>query len=265
MRRTIVYFLLLTSFCLTYSQDHFRGQSNPPPRQNKWINIPVGNRLVRTFAVFPTVSYKTPAILLIHDNQGLTNWVKSFADQLAASGFIVLAPDLLSGLGPSRGGTSSFQSSDATRSAVSGMDIDQVVIDLSAISHYSTRLPGANGKTAAVGFGWGGTQAFHLAASNAAITASFVFYGTGPKESVAYQQIQIPVYGFYGSQDGRTNATVSLSQQYMRELGKIFEPVFYMGAGPNFMRRADSPGAPSAYLQAKEAALQRLVEILKDL
>lgn len=265
MKRIIFGFLLLFSFFPSFGQDFTLARFDQPTQNHKWVNIPSGRRIIRSFIVLPEVSYKAPAILLIHENRGLTKWVRSFADQLSNLGFVVIAPDLLSGMGPSGGGSSSFLSADEVRTAIYGLDPSQVSSELSSVLQYVSSLPASNGKSVVIGFSWGGSQAFRFASDNSQISASFVFYGTGPKDKAAYRRIQAPIYGFYGSLDERVNSTVSLSQSYMRELGKTFEPVFYMGAGHAFVRRADLSNAPSSYLRAKEAALQRLSSLLLEL
>ena len=265
MKRIIYGFFLLFSFHIGFCQDFTLAKfsESPPPRD--WVDIPVGNRSIRSYVAFPRVNYQAPSVLLLHESSGLTDWVKGFADELASAGFIVIAPDLLSGLGPSGGGSSSFPSSTAARSAIYELKPSQVHSELSAVLRYVRNLPASNGKSAMLGFGWGGSQAFRFAASSSLISASFVFYGIGPKDKSFYERIRVPVYGFYGSLDRRVYSRVSLSQKYMRELGKIYEPVFYMGTGYAFMRRADSPGASSFSLEARDAAFQRLVRVLKTL
>ncbi len=117
------------------------------------------------------------------------------------------------------------------------------------------------------GFCWGGSQTFRFATNDNEIEAAFVFYGTGPKEAEAYERIQAPVYGFYGGNDSRVNATISDSEKFMKEANKVYEPIIYDGAGHAFMRRGDDPSVekddPNKI--ARDQAFERWKKILKDI
>src|SRR5262245_51899081 len=78
------------------------------PRHQEWAEVKAGARAVRCFVVYPEVAKPAPAVLVIHENKGLTPWVRSVADRLAEEGFVAVAPDLLSGTGPSGGGTDAY-------------------------------------------------------------------------------------------------------------------------------------------------------------
>jgi len=88
------------------------------PRHHEWVAVKQGDREVQTFVVYPEVSDKAPAVVIIHENRGLADWVRSVADRIAAAGYIAVAPDLLSGLGPDGGRTTSFPDSDAAKEAL---------------------------------------------------------------------------------------------------------------------------------------------------
>jgi carboxymethylenebutenolidase len=211
------------------------------------------------------VKSKVPAVVVIHENRGLTDWVRSVADQLAEAGYVAVAPDLLSGTGPGGGKTSDFASSDAAREGISKLAPDQVTADLTAVVDYAAKIPAASGKVAVAGFCWGGAQTFRLATNRKDLAAAFVFYGTAPQEKEALSRIATRVYGFYGGDDARVNATVPQTAEWMKELGKSFEPVTYEGAGHGFLRAGEEPGASEANRKARDEAWARWKSLLAKL
>ena len=129
------------------------------------------------------------------------------ADELAAAGYIVIAPDLLSGFGPNGGGTDAFPSQDAITKAVSGLDADTVNADLNAAADYAKTIPASNGKLFVTGYCWGGGKSFAFATHRKDLTAAFVFYGP-PPPAADMENITAPVFGFYAGNDARIDATI---------------------------------------------------------
>jgi carboxymethylenebutenolidase len=181
------------------------------------------------------------------------------ADELAAQGFIVIAPDLVSGFGPNGGGIDSFASQDAINKAVSLLDPAVVNADLDAAADYGKKIPSANGKLFVAGFCWGGGKSFDFATHRHDLSAAFVFYGTPPADVTA---ITAPVYGFYAGNDARITATVPATVAAMKAVGKKYDPVTYDGAGHGFMRAGEAPDANPANKAAREQGFQRLVDLL---
>ena len=191
------------------------------------------------------------------------DWANEMADELAAQGFIVIAPELLSGFGPNGGGSGEFASQDATVKAVSGLDPDVVTADLDAAADYGKHLPAANGKIATVGFCWGGGKSFAFATHRKDLSAAFIFYGPGP---VDVSTINAPVYGFYAGNDARIGATLPATVAAMKAAGKTFDPVTYDGAGHGFMRAGEDPSnTVPGNKTARELAFARLVKLLKEM
>lgn len=246
-------------------QDFALKQLEDSPRHHEWVQVKSGDREVACFVAYPETDAKAPAIVVIHENRGLTDWVRSFADQLAAAGYVAVAPDLLTGAGPNGGKTADFPNSDAARQAIYALDAAQVTRDLQAVEAYAASLPASNGKTAVAGFCWGGSQSFRFATNNTRIKAALVFYGTAPKESSDLARIQAPVYGFYGGADERVNATIPATEEAMKRLGKSYETEIYPGAGHAFMRRGDDPSESTENRAARDEAWRRLLKILDPL
>ena len=111
------------------------------PRHREWVSIKYGNRTVQAFVVYPEVKEKAPVVLVIHEIFGLSNWARSMADDIAAAGYIAIAPDLLSGFGPNGGGSDQFPDQDARVKAVSMLDASVVLSDLDATADYAKKLP----------------------------------------------------------------------------------------------------------------------------
>lgn len=230
----------------TETQDWAKQRLAKSSRHQEWVKVKNGAREVSSFVVYPEVKNKATAVIVIHEIFGMTDWVQSLTDQLAEAGYIAIAPDLLSGMGPNGGGTSSLDRT-AIGQKIRDLPPDQITADLNAVADYVSKLPAANGKVVVAGYCWGGSQTFRYATNNPNIKAAFVFYGSAPtvtdgsidKEALA--RIKAPVYGFYAGNDARINATLPATQQAMTELKKTFEPVTYEGSGHGFMRAGDAP------------------------
>src|SRR5438552_1138554 len=249
-------------------QDWAKQQLAKSPRHREWVKIKNGNREVNSFIVYPEINKKATAIVVIHEIFGMTDWVQQLTDELAEAGYIAIAPDLLSGMGPNGGGTAEITATgnNAVGQAIRALPPDQIAADLNAVADYVSKLPAANGKVAVGGFCWGGSQSFFFATRRPTLKAAFVFYGTAPNnnaqgqpyavDKTALGQISAPVYGFYAGNDMRVDATIPMTVDGMKELKKMYDPVTYAGAGHGFMR-AGEPNAPepkAAAAKGDEAA-----------
>lgn len=247
------------------AQDWAKARLESTPRHLEWVKVKHGEREVNSFIAFPEVKDKAAAVVIIHEIFGLTDWVRGVADQLAEAGYIAIAPDLLSGAAPGGGGTAELGSGDAVRKAISALPPDQITADLKAVMGYVAKLPACNGKVAVGGFCWGGSQTFRFATNSKDLKAALVFYGSGPETEADLARITAPVYGFYGGNDARVNASIPKSEELMKKTGKKFAPVIYDGAGHGFMRAGEAPDASAENKKAREQAWQRVKEILGGL
>src|SRR5437879_1668356 len=237
------------------TQDWAKEKLAKSPRHREWVKVKNGTREVNSFIVYPEVNKKATAVIVIHEIFGMSDWVQQLTDELAEAGYIAIAPDLLSGMGPNGGGTAEIAATggNAVGQAIRALPPDQIAADLNAIADYVSKLPAANGKVAVGGFCWGGSQSFFFATRRPTLKAAFAFYGTAPNnhpqgqpyavDKTALGQINAPVYGFYAENDMRVDATVPPTSDAMKELKKSYEPVTYAGAGHGFMR-AGEPNAP---------------------
>ena len=233
------------------------------PRHQEWAEVKQGDKNVHSFLVYPEVSQKVTAIILIHENRGLNDWVRGMADQFAERGYIAIAPDLLSGMGPGGGKTSDFETSDAAREALYQLDPDQITKDLNAVYDHVSKLPSSNGKVVVIGFCWGGSQSFRYATNQPNLEAAIVCYGSPPESG--YENIKAPVYGFYGGNDNRINASIPDAEKKMKELSKKYDYVIYDGAGHGFMRSGEEAAGSEANRKAREEGWKRIEKILAEI
>jgi hypothetical protein len=131
------------------------------PRHGEYVDvkIPSGGAAVRTWIVHPERKGKAGVVIVIHEVFGLSDWIRAVADQLAREGFIAVVPDLVTGHGPGGGGTESVASRDDVVKLVRAISPEEATARLNAVRDYAIKLPAANGKSASVGFCWGGRAA----------------------------------------------------------------------------------------------------------
>jgi len=254
MKKSLLILMLLSAIS-AFGQDWAKARVDKSPCHREWVNLKSGSRTVSAFVVYPEVKTKAPAVVVIHEIFGMTDWVQLLADEVAEAGYIAIAPDLLSGMGP-------FADSNAVGKAIRDLPPDQITADLNAAADYVSKLPAANGKVAVAGFCWGGSQSFRFATNRPTLAAAFVFYGTGP-DSV--DSIKAPVYGFYAGNDARVDATIPKTQEMMRAANKTYDVVTYEGAGHGFMRAGEAPDASPENKKARDEAWVRWKKLLRKL
>ena len=232
------------------------------PRHGEYADVPVpGGSPIRAWVVYPERKDKAPVVIVIHEIFGLSDWIRNVADQLAREGFIAIAPDLITGKGPNGGGTESVSSRDDVVALVRKLTPEEVDARMNAVRAYGMKLPAADGKTATIGFCWGGATSFRYASVQSDLSAAVVYYGSAP-DAPALANIKAPVLGLYGGDDARVNATIEPASAELKKLGKSYEPNVYDGAGHGFLRaQAERDGANRA---AAEKAWPRTIEFLKQ-
>ena len=198
-------------------------------------------------------------MLVIQEIFGLTDWLRSMCDELAENGVIAIAPDFLNG--------QKFEDADSASKATSAVTQEQMKAVLDATSDYALKIPACNGTLAVCGFCRGGGWAFAYANENPKLKAAYSFYGTAPDEASKVANIQCPVYGFYGENDERVNATIPKAEELMKAAGKKYEPVIYKGAGHGFMRSGEpsNPAVREGDKKARDEAWERWKKLLKQL
>src|SRR5438270_10992058 len=261
MRRMALMLVLFSAAQTGMAQDWAKAKLEKSPRHHEWVTVKHDGRSVETFVAYPESKGKRPVVLIIHEIFGMTDWVQDLADQVAEAGYIAVAPDLLSGMGPNGGRSSSF-AEGKTMEAVSHLNPDQVTADLNAAADYGLKVPASSGKLFVAGFCWGGSQSFRFATNRTDLAAAFVFYG-GPPERDAMARIKAPVYGFDAGNDARIEATIPDTVTAMKAAGKTYDPVTYEGAGHGFMRAGETPDDTNpANKKAREEAWARWKSLL---
>ncbi len=263
-RIAVLVAVLATAVIPASAQDWAKARLDQSPRHLEWVVLKHGNREVRSFIGFPEVKNKATAIVLIHEIFGLTDWVRGMVDQMAAAGYIAIAPDFLSGVGPNGGGSESLGGPDGARGKIQGLAQAQIDADLDAAVAYVRKLDACSGKVVVGGFCWGGGKTFLYATHNPDIKAGLVFYGSAAKDE-DLPRIKAPLYGFYGSNDARINAGIPAATAGMNAAGKFYEPVIYEGAGHGFMRAGEDPAGTEPNKKARDAAWIRIKAILAKL
>ncbi len=249
----------LSAQSLPASEETARARLNASPRHGEWVKVESGGDTINAWVVYPERSDPAPVVLVIHEIYGLTDWIRSVADQLAAEGYIAIAPDILTGKGPGGGGTESVDR-DGAVALVRALDRTEVVSRLNATAQYANSLPAAQDTLAVIGFCWGGSTSFAYAAAQPNLSAAVVYYGTSPSAE-ALARIQAPVLALYGGDDARVNKSIPDAQTEMKRLGKSYQPEIYDGAGHGFLRAQE--GRDGANMRASERAWPETIEFLK--
>ncbi|HET7613009.1 MAG TPA: dienelactone hydrolase family protein [Gemmatimonadaceae bacterium] len=223
---------------------------NASSRHGEWAMIRTGDGdSVRAWVVYPERSTKAPVVLVVHEIFGLSSWVRSVADQLAADGFIAIAPDLLT-MKNLPDGPDSVLAPLAT-AAIRTLDPVWVQKQLDAVAQYGMSLPAAQKRYGIVGFCWGGGVSFAHAVHSPTLGASVVYYGVSPKTS-DLSSVRAPVLGLYGGNDARVDATIPAADSALRSLGRTYSYTIFPGAGHGFLRQ--QTGMNGANMAAATAA-----------
>jgi carboxymethylenebutenolidase len=235
------------------------------PRKGEYVTINVGGTPMRTFVVRPAGNAPAPVVVVIQEVFGLSDWIRGVADQLAADGFIAVAPDLLAGKGVNGGDSSSYATDKERMQPTLGLPIDEVVAKLKAAREWGIKQKGANGKSATVGFCFGGQQSFRMAMEEPSLSAAVVYYGDAPSAggggrgapfvpSDNLKNVKAPVLGLYGGlkEDARIGNTIEPTRARMKELGKTYEVHIFEGAQHGFLRA--QAAADGANMKASQQA-----------
>ena len=220
------------------------------PRHAEWAMVRVGGSdSVRAWVVYPERRTKAPVVVVVHEIFGLSTWIRGVADQLAAEGFIAIAPDFLTGY------SGAFNPDslpvDSARAIIRRLDAGQIQSRIDAVARWGMALPAAVPRYGIVGFCWGGSVVFNHAVHAPGLGAGVAYYGSAPApENLA--TVRAPVLGLYGENDQRVNATIAPTDSAMRAMGKTYQPHIFAGAGHGFLRQQD--GQSGANLEATRRA-----------
>ena len=271
--------LLLTTVAVLLTTSFIRAAAIPPgadgvdkalaasPRHGEFVDIemPGSDQKLRAWVVYPERKEKAGVVIVIHEIFGLSDWVRGVADQLAADGFIAIAPDFLSGRGRNGGGTKEIGEKNV-RDEIRKLSPQEVNQRIDAARAYGLKLPAANGNSATIGFCWGGAASFRYATHQPKLNAAVVYYGAAPRkdetaDTDALKKIEAPVLGLYGGDDARVNATIDETKKILDESKKSYTPHLYDGAGHGFLRQQSERGGANE--KASKEAWGETVTFLK--
>jgi carboxymethylenebutenolidase len=229
-------------------------QLDPVTTHGEWVKIKRGDQTIRAYVAYPERKSKAPAIIVIHEIFGLTEWEPTVADRLAKEGYVAIVPDLLS---------SKYDKSpsnpDEGRKLVGELEPDRITADLDATYEYVNGLPAvAKDQIGTIGFCWGGGQSFRYATNNPRLKAVVVAYGPAP-DSADLKRIKAPVLGVYGENDQRIDATLPDVAAKMEASGKTFTYEVYPGTGHGFLK----PGRQGSDGPQVARAWQRILEFYR--
>ncbi|HEX3867822.1 MAG TPA: dienelactone hydrolase family protein [Gemmatimonadaceae bacterium] len=254
------------------------------PRHAEWVKIawqPGSKDSLMAWIVYPSTSRpKTPVVVVVHEIFGLQTWVRGVADQVAAEGFIAIAPDLISRV---RGGpTTDELPGDSASKLIRGVSAAERNMGIDAAAQFAMSQPSADQRYAVIGYCWGG-QTVWMHAINEGVrgfSGGVAFYGLpymtpaspeNPSVPVkdSLMKIQKPVMLLSGSKDARISAGMPAVEEMMKTLGKDYFGKNYEGAVHGFLRAQDDPRATrdpaeeAANLAATHDGWPRTVAFLK--
>jgi carboxymethylenebutenolidase len=231
------------------------------PRHSEWVDIKLGTGTpVRSWVVYPESKDRTGVVIVIHENRGLNDWARAVADQLAEDGFIAIAPDMLSGMGPNGGNTDSIVP-DQISAVLGRLTTEEQNKRIDAVRAYAIQIPAANGRVGIVGFCWGGARVFNYAVHQPAINAGVVYYGTAPSDPELLDRIAAPLLGLFGEDDARVNTTVNAVLPILNKDRKKLDAHMFRGAGHGFLRQQFGR---EANLEAAEKAWPLTIKFFKE-
>jgi carboxymethylenebutenolidase len=215
--------------------DNALARLNSSPRHGEWVMISLSpSDSLRAWVVYPERKTKAPVVVVVHEIFGLSPWIRGVTDQLAADGFIAIAPDFLTMKNLPRAGDS-VATQDAV-SAIRTVDPEEVQREIDAAARYAMALPAAQPRYGVVGFCWGGGVSFAHATHSPSLGASVVYYGVSPRTE-ALSSVHAPVLGLYGGSDARVDATIPPADSALRSMGKTYSHNIFDGAGHGFLRQ----------------------------
>jgi carboxymethylenebutenolidase len=231
-------------------------QLSSSSRHGEWVVVKTSpNDSVRAWLVYPERREKAAVVVVVHEIFGLSNWVRSVADQLAADGFIAIAPDLLTMKNIPNDANGEPERQAAT-AAIRTLDPAAYQRDIRKAAEFAMNLPAATKKYGVVGYCWGGSAVFNHAIFYPDVNAVVSYYGTTPAASDQMKgrlkEIKAPVLGLYGGNDARVNATIAPMDSAAKVNGTTYEHHIFAGAGHGFLRAQD--GAAGANLKASQEA-----------
>ncbi|HEV2672439.1 MAG TPA: dienelactone hydrolase family protein [Gemmatimonadales bacterium] len=201
----------------------------------EYVKYLSGKDTVTAYIAYPERPQPAPAVIVIHEIFGLSDFIKQTTEQLAKDGFVAIAPDLLS----RRGGTPATP--DSARKLIATLNPDTVTMDLDGARAYlNKQKPVRAGEIGVIGFCWGGGQSFRYATNAPELKAFVVCYGPSPN-AADMAKIKAKGLGVYAENDARIDAGLPDAAAAMKAAGKDYPYSVYPGVGHGFLRTREKP------------------------
>ena len=208
---------------------------SPPDIHSEYVKYLSGKDTVTAYIAYPERPQPAPAVIVIHEIFGMSDFIRQTTEQLAKDGFVAIAPDLLS----RRGGTPATP--DSARKLIATLNPDTLTLDLDATRAYLNKLkPVRTGDIGIIGFCWGGGQSFRYATNSPELKAFVVCYGPSPN-AADLGKIRARGLGIYAENDARINAGLPDAAAAMKTAGKDYPYRVYPGVGHGFLRTREKP------------------------
>ena len=231
------------------------------PRHAEWVKIawePGSQDSLMAWIVYPQTRGKAPVVVVVHEIFGLQTWVRGVADQVAADGFIAIAPDFLSRV---RGGPSTDElASDTATRLIRGVSIADRNKAIAAAASYAMTQPSAEPRYGVIGYCWGGSTVWGHAVNGGVkgFGGGVAFYGNaflnpgtpatatspavaGTVNADSLMKIKVPVMLLSGSRDARIGVAMPQIDSIMKSLKKDYSGTNYQDASHGFLREQDDP------------------------
>lgn len=213
-------------------------------------------------------------VIVIHEVWGVSKHIRNIADRLAEEGYLALAPDLLSQTGITEKVDQSIMAevaNPATRDEAQKRlreamiptttpEFGKETIERLKVCYDYLKDKYHVEKISVIGFCFGGTYSYALAASGVELSAAVPFYGHAPQDEAELAKIDCPIYAFYGEKDSRLMEALPQLEANMKKLGKDFTYKIYPNTGHAFMNDTN----PSTYNEeSAKDAWKEAVQFLK--
>lgn len=219
--------------------------ARPPDRstadvRTEYVKFASGTDSITAYLAYPESAEPLPAVLVIHEFFGMSDFVRSAAQTLAQKGFVALAPDFLS----RRGGTPA--SADSAHKLIASLNPDTITQDLDAAAAYARGLKMVDStRVGVIGFSWGGGESFRYATNNPTLRAFVVCYGPAPKPA-DIARIKAPGFGVYADRDGRITQQFFNVLKALKNANVHYEFKTYPNTSHGFLRTMQTDKRPNA-------------------
>ncbi|RTQ45329.1 dienelactone hydrolase family protein [Hymenobacter gummosus] len=228
--------------------------ADDPNLETEEVSWPGDGATMKGYLVHPKGKKKRGAVVVIHENRGLTPHIKDVTRRVAQAGYLALGVDALAPFG----GTPADE--DKGRELIGKLDAKQNLNNYLRALDYLRARPDSNGKTGCVGFCWGGALANQLATHDAKLNAAVAYYGRQPEAAEA-ANIRARLLLHYAGQDERVNAGMAAWEEALKKAGVKYEQFVYEGVQHAF----NNDSSPARYNEAAaKLAWNRTLQLFKE-